>query len=295
MARVADRLPENMPGPLYVDASCIDCDACRQIAPQTFGDGDRSYVKHQPDDELDWDRALMALVTCPTSSIGVVGEKCDVAAASRRFPEEISAGVYYCGFASEDSYGASSYLIRRPDGNVLVDSPRAARPLLERIEELGGVRVMFLTHRDDVADHAKFHARFGCERVLHRADVGGDTRTVERQISGDGAVPLADDLVVIPVPGHTRGSAALWYRAPGGETFLFSGDHLWASGDGEGLSASRGVCWYSWSKQTDSVERLLAHDFTWVLPGHGRRFHTDTDEEMRGALRSLVARMRARH
>jgi hypothetical protein len=56
-------------------------------------------------------------------------------------------------------------------GNVLVDSPRAAGPLLSRLKEWGGVRTMFLTHRDDVADQAGFLRRFRCDHVLHRDDI----------------------------------------------------------------------------------------------------------------------------
>ncbi len=44
-------------------------------------------------------------------------------------PERIDGEVYWCGFASKDSYGAQSYFIRRNDGNVLVDSPRYAAPI----------------------------------------------------------------------------------------------------------------------------------------------------------------------
>ena len=44
---------------------------------------------------------------------------------------EVADGVYYCGFASEDSFGASSYLVARPGNGVLVDSPRAAKPLAD--------------------------------------------------------------------------------------------------------------------------------------------------------------------
>ena len=44
---------------------------------------------------------------------------------------------------------------------------------------------MFLSHRDDVADHAAFARRFGCKRVLHRVDVGDGTRDVERRLEGD--------------------------------------------------------------------------------------------------------------
>jgi glyoxylase-like metal-dependent hydrolase (beta-lactamase superfamily II)/ferredoxin len=317
MARLAERLAENADGDLYVDRSCIDCETCRQIAPAVFGRDDaagQSIVRAQPANAADERRALMALVACPTASIGSAGKR-DLGEAARAFPEEIADGVYYCGYASEWSYGASSYLIRRTDGNILVDSPRAARPLVRRLEEMGGVRLMFLTHRDDVADHEKFRRAFGCERILHAADVGAGTRAVERQPAGAAPLALADDLTMIPVPGHTRGSMALLYR----DRFLFTGDHLWGDedeeeGDGEVGSAagiprppaahavghgpapparrlgmSRSVCWYSWAEQLRSLRRLLDHRFEWVLPGHGRPFHAGSQSDMRAAVEALLA------
>ena len=49
MALVALRLPGNVEGELFVDSSCIDCDACRQIAPATFDERDgQSVVYCQP-------------------------------------------------------------------------------------------------------------------------------------------------------------------------------------------------------------------------------------------------------
>jgi glyoxylase-like metal-dependent hydrolase (beta-lactamase superfamily II) len=168
---------------------------------------------------------------------------------------------------------------------LLVDSPRAARPLFARLDELGGARRMFLTHRDDVADHARFHAVFGCERILHAADVGAGTRDVERRLDGVDPVRLDDDLLAIPVPGHTRGSTALLYR----ETFLFTGDHLWGDEDTGRLGMSRSVCWYSWREQVASLRRLLDHRFEWVLPGHGRRFRAPSARAMRAAVETLLA------
>ena len=40
MANPKKRLPENVPGDFFVDSTCIDCDTCRQIAPQVFAEGD---------------------------------------------------------------------------------------------------------------------------------------------------------------------------------------------------------------------------------------------------------------
>jgi glyoxylase-like metal-dependent hydrolase (beta-lactamase superfamily II)/ferredoxin len=291
VARRADRLPNNAEGDVFVDASCIDCEVCRIVAPHTFGRDDsvgQSIVKLQPKGEVERRRAAMALVACPTSSIGA--KELDVKDASHAFPDRLADGsddVYFCGYASEDSYGAQSWLIVRPEGNVLVDSPRAAKPLLEEIENLGGVRFMFLTHRDDVADHRVFRDTFGCERILHRRDVTSGTRGVERVIEGDDVVDLAHDLKIVPAPGHTPGSAVLVHRG----AHLFSGDHVWGDEDAPGLHASRNVCWYSWSEQKRSMQRLLDHDFSAVLPGHGRPHRAPSVEAMRAEVRALVARM----
>jgi glyoxylase-like metal-dependent hydrolase (beta-lactamase superfamily II)/ferredoxin len=291
MARLAERLAQNAAGDLYVDASCIDCETCREIAPAVFGRDQRagqSVVCTQPSTVADERRAMMALVACPTASIGSASKR-DPGDAAFAFPEEIEDGVYACGYAAESSYGASSYLIRRPGGNLLVDSPRAARPLMRRIEELGGVRTMFLTHRDDVADHEKFRRAFACERILHAADVGAGTRAVERQPAGTEPIVLDGELTLIPVPGHTRGSMALLYR----ERFLFTGDHLWGDEDTGLLSMGRSVCWYSWPEQLRSLRRLLDYRFEWVLPGHGRRFHAASSDEMRAAVATLLASLAA--
>ena len=143
MANPARRLTENVPGDFYVDDTCIDCDACRQIAPTVFRDhGEQSSVFRQPETDEEVRRALMSIVACPTSSIGTT-RKYDARVGVEAFPERVDGSVYYCGFNAESSFGAWSYLVVRPEGeggNVLVDSPRFTRPLVRKIEALGGVR-----------------------------------------------------------------------------------------------------------------------------------------------------------
>lgn len=290
MASLARRLAENVAGDFYVDDSCIDCDACRQIAPATFRDhGEQSSVYRQPETETERQLALQALIACPTASIGTL-EKHDVRAAIDAFPKKIADDVYFCGFTAEESFGAWSYLIVRPDaegGNVLVDSPRYAGQLVRRIEGLGGVSKLFLTHRDDIAAHASFAKKFGCERIMHAAD-GAARFGMERIIEGAEPVRLDKDLLMIPVPGHTRGHMVLLYK----NKFLFTGDHLAWSPARETLTAFRSVAWYSWPEQTRSMAKLLDYDFEWVLPGHGR-IHHDTKEAMRAHLARCIRWMQA--
>lgn len=289
MASLAQRFPDNAPGDFFVDRTCIDCDACRRIAPAVFADaGDHSFVAKQPEMEAERRRALMALVACPTGSIGTRSRQ-DARPGIESYPERVDENVFFCGFTSKDSFGAWSYFIERAQGNVLVDSPRGVRRLLSEFERRGGVRSMFLTHRDDVAEHEIFAGRFGCERILHERDAAGATRSVERKLSGDEPAVLDSELIAIPTPGHTRGHSVLLYR----DKYLFTGDHLAWSQRRQGLIAFRDACWYSWPEQTRSMERLLDYSFEWVLPGHGAWHHAKSPAAMRRELERCVAWMKS--
>jgi glyoxylase-like metal-dependent hydrolase (beta-lactamase superfamily II)/ferredoxin len=295
MANIALRLPENVPGDFFVDSTCIDCDACRQIAPETFkDDGDASIVHRQPETEDATRRALMALVACPTASIGTI-EHHDAHIGIDAFPLLIAENVYFCGFTAESSFGAWSYLVVRPEtdgGNVLIDSPRFATQLSKKIAAMGGVRTMFLTHRDDVADHARFADKFDCERVMH-ADDGAARLGIEHVLRGQEPSRLDKDLLAVPVPGHTRGHTVLSYR----NRFLFTGDHLAWSPVRNTLTAFRSACWYSWEEQIRSMTKLLDNysqwEFEWVLPGHGRIYHDDA-KNMRAHLERCIEWMKTR-
>jgi glyoxylase-like metal-dependent hydrolase (beta-lactamase superfamily II) len=288
MASLTRRYTDNAPGNFYVDSTCIDCDACRRIAPETFAEAaDHSFVAHQPEGEAARRRAMMALVACPTGSIGTETRE-DARPAIAAYPETVEGEVSFCGFTSPDSFGAWSYFVERGDGNVLVDSPKAVPRLLGEFERRGGLATMFLTHRDDVADHGAFRRRFSCERVLHEADVSRGTAEVERVLRGTEPVALAPDLLAIPTPGHTRGHAVLLYR----NRYLFTGDHLAWSRRRNGLVAFRDACWYSWEEQTRSMERLLDFSFEWVLPGHGGWHHADSPATMRRDLERCVRWMK---
>ncbi len=269
MAQLTHRRHENVAGDIFVDDSCIDCDTCRWMAPQVFERvAGQSAVTHQPETETLRLQSLQALLSCPTASIGTTSPPKDIKAAQQSFPLPIAPGVYHCGYHSEKFYAAASYFITHPEGNILVDSPRFAGPLVRQMEAMGGVRYLYLTHRDDVADHQAFHNHFDCDRLLHEADITPSIGSVEIPLTGIAVMPWLTDLQIIPVPGHTPGHTVLHYQ----NQFLFTGDHLAKSGQGNYLTAFRRYCWYSWPQQIASMERLLDFKFTWVLPGHGRRY-----------------------
>ncbi len=284
MAHLSERRAENVDGEFYVDQSCIDCDTCRWMMPQVFHrQVGQSAVYHQPTTEQERLQSLQALLACPTASIGTVERPTDIGLAHQSLPILIQDSVYHCGYHSQKSFGATSYLIQRPEGNVLVDSPRFAPPLVKRLEALGGVRYLYLTHRDDVADHQQFRERFGCDRILHQDDITPETQAVEIQPQGTAPLDLDSDLQIIPVPGHTQGHTVLLYQ----NQFLFTGDHLAWSARLNHLVGFHRYCFYSWPKQIESMERLLDYSFDWVLPGHGRRHHAEP-QQMRQQLKDCI-------
>ncbi len=286
MARLADRHPGNTDGAWFVDTRCIDCGTCRELVPDLFGEtGIQSVVVAQPHDPEGEHRAWLAAAACPTASIG---RSPRATRPDHLFPLTVDGPVSDLGHTSEDSFGATSYLVERPDGNLMVDSPVFTRRLTGEIDDRGGIAHVLLTHRDDVADAHLWAERYGARVWIHRDDLRAAPYATDVI---DGIVPLvvAPGVSVIPVPGHTRGSVAYLVD----DRWLFTGDSLAWSYRQEDLVAFRGACWYSWSELTTSLGRLAdLATFEWVLPGHGPRVHLPADEATR-RLRALVARMPA--
>jgi glyoxylase-like metal-dependent hydrolase (beta-lactamase superfamily II)/ferredoxin len=286
MANFQKSVPENVPGEFFVDSTCIDCDTCRQLAPAVFGEAaDHAFVHRQPETAQDRRRALHALVCCPTGSIGCRGPDRPQAVLDD-FPLAVEEPVFYCGFNSPRSYGGNSYFVRHPGGNWLIDSPKFLPRLVRRFESQGGIAHVFLTHRDDVADARLYAEHFRSKRFIHRAELAAQP-DAEVVLDGEEPIALAPDFLAVPTPGHTEGHCVLLL----GERFLFTGDHLAWDRHGRQLEASRDYCWYSWTRQVESMHRLAGFLFEWVLPGHGQRVHLPRDA-MRRQMMELVARMR---
>ncbi len=72
MADRNSRTPGNVPGPWYVDSSCIGCSLCAGTAPDTFAmsdDGSTAFVMAQPAG-ANLEPAAQALSECPVGAIG---------------------------------------------------------------------------------------------------------------------------------------------------------------------------------------------------------------------------------
>ena len=73
MAEPENKVEENVEGKFYVDDQCIDCDLCRETAPDNFTRSEEngySYVKVQPTSEEQEELCREAMEGCPVEAIG---------------------------------------------------------------------------------------------------------------------------------------------------------------------------------------------------------------------------------
>jgi ferredoxin len=78
MAVFGNKYPDNVPGKFYVDDQCIDCDLCRETAPDNFTrneDGGYSFVYRQPTTAAEEALCKEAMEGCPVEAIGNDGEQ----------------------------------------------------------------------------------------------------------------------------------------------------------------------------------------------------------------------------
>ena len=280
---MAKRHESNAPGDWFVDTACIDCAAAREVAPGLIvARGGQSVFAREPETDEELRMAWRARLLCPTASIHGATKK---RAPENLFPQELTDGIYRLGYNARGSFGAHSYLLRRPAGNVMVDAPRWTKVLVAKLEAWGGLSDILLSHRDDVADAGRYAAHFASHVWIHEWDQPA-APFADRVIAGREPVAIAEDLLALPVPGHTKGSVIYLHDGRA----AFTGDSLALDHRDGSLTAFRRACWYSWPEQTESLRRLLAYSFEWVFAGHGGSGHIPA-AEMRTRLAALIERM----
>jgi glyoxylase-like metal-dependent hydrolase (beta-lactamase superfamily II) len=279
------RNPDSAPGDWYIDTECIDCGAACHVAPGLIARRNgKSVFARQPQTREDRLAAWRAMLVCPTASVR--SETKQSRPDARVFPEAITDAVWRCGFNARSSFGAHSYFVTRPSGNILIDSPRYASELVTYFADAGGIAHILLSHQDDVADAGKYAERFAARVWIHRDDRHAAPYASDL-IEGESERAIVPGLIAIPVPGHTRGSVVYLFD----DRVLFTGDSLaWSMREND-LVAFRDACWYSWSALTASLAKLAGYRFEWVLPGHGWPAHREAGE-MQDRMQALVTRMR---
>ena len=186
-------------GDWFVDPRCINCGASRDVAPGLLVERHgQSVFDRQPVGERELRMTWMARELCPTRSIRSEAQH---PTPVELYPHRLADGVYLCGHNARASYGAHSYFVERPDGNVLVDAPSMTRRLRDAFTRMGGIAKIVLTHRDDVADAPSYAAHFDADVYIHREDRGA-APFATHNVDGTGPeqlTTLGEGLDIIPI------------------------------------------------------------------------------------------------
>ncbi|MDY6939785.1 MAG: MBL fold metallo-hydrolase [Cyanobacteriota bacterium] len=153
---------------------------------------------------------------------------------------------------NRDTLGATAYLIVEKVANILIDCPPWNENTQAFLQEQGGVGCLFITHRGSIGKATQVQATTGCDIVIQEQEAY--LLPEARLTSFESEVSLGDNIKGIWTPGHSPGSACVYYRGGGG--VLFSGRHLLPNR--EGLPAPlRTVKTFHWPRQIRSVQALV--------------------------------------
>lgn len=171
--------------------------------------------------------------------------------AAPKPPRAVLDGIFAFG-PNRDTLGATAYLIVENGANILIDCPAWDEANRQFIQEQGGLRWLFLTHRGGLGKVQQIAQAFGCEILIQEQEAyllpGLQVVTFQQEFT------LTPHCWAIWTPGHSPGSSCLYYTAADG--VLFSGRHLLPNLQGE-PEPLRTAKTFHWPRQIKSVKVLL--------------------------------------
>ena len=171
---------------------------------------------------------------------------------------------------NRDTLGGTAYLIVENEGNILIDCPAWDEANQKFLQDLGGVRSLFITHRGGISTQ-EIQKTFNCQIFIQEQEAyllpGLKVTTFQQKFT------LSSLSQAIWTPGHSPGSSCVYYSSEGG--ILFSGRHLLPNQLSEPMPL-RTAKTFHWLRQIKSVE-LLRDRFTpetlqYICPGANTGF-----------------------
>ncbi|MGL5060529.1 MAG: MBL fold metallo-hydrolase [Microcoleus sp.] len=172
---------------------------------------------------------------------------------------------------NRDTLGATAYFIVENQANILVDCPAWDETNQAFLREMGGVRLMFLTHRGAIGKVREIQEATGCEISIQEQEAyllpGLKVTAFEREWA------VGENVFAIWTPGHSPGSSCLYHPSNGG--VLFSGRHLVPDSSGAPVPL-RTAKTFHWPRQINSVksiiDRFSPETLQYICPGANTGF-----------------------
>jgi len=259
-----------------VQRRCTNCDVARQVAPGLIGERNgRSVMLRQPENEAEVQVMNAAAQACHVGAIQRIGARLDPAADP--YPMAMDDKLYFCGHNSPTAGGANAFLLRRPDGLMMIDTPLFSNALAARYEKLGPITDVLLTHRDHAAHAEQYAERLGARLWIHEGDLDS-APSADQVMRGTEPIEIADGVVAYPLYGHTEGSVLF----VADDTYCFTGDSFYWCRTTEDIEVFEHVTWLSIRDLAASLQATVPRlKFEWLLAGHGDRKRLPAEEMAR--------------
>jgi glyoxylase-like metal-dependent hydrolase (beta-lactamase superfamily II) len=194
----------------------------------------------------------------------------DQQSLAAKVPQTIFSSIF--AFApNRDTLGGTAYLIVGNNANILIDCPILNQVNQDFLRQQGGVRSLVLTHRGGIGQVSQIQQTLECQVLIQEQEAyllpDIEVTTFHDQVN------LTPETQLIWTPGHSPGSACLYYRAFGG--VLFSGRHLLPNQQGQPVPL-RTAKTFHWPRQLQSVQRLIdrftLETLNFICPGANTGF-----------------------
>jgi glyoxylase-like metal-dependent hydrolase (beta-lactamase superfamily II) len=198
--------------------------------------------------------------------------------SSEKAPHLVLPNVF--AFApNRDTLGGTAYFIVSNAGNILIDAPAWNNTNQEFINQQGGIRYSIVTHRGGLGQMAIIAKTMSCEVIIQEQEAyllpETPITSYHQAYKIADASGAANNWQVIWTPGHSPGSACLYYvgAEPGSTDMLFTGRHLLPDRqmNPQPLQTAKT---FHWPRQQRSVTRLkeLFPHVRYLLPGASSGF-----------------------